>query len=163
MLAYTEQGKNYGTNQAVEVFADGTFKLTKNLNFTLGIRINQLKNTGYQLLIATNLGQTMYNQPQNNQQFFQPEPTQNLIRVNGINGAKAYQMPANSTVALFDSNNDIMYVKSTDGAGFPSIRTFSFAELKEDMSTTENTDYISRQEFEEFKKELMNNGKEHGA
>lgn len=109
---------------------------------------------------ATLMGQTMYNQPQNNQQFFQPEPTQNLIRVNGINGAKAYQMPANSTVALFDSNNDVMYVKSTDGAGFPSIRTFSFTELKEDISTTENTDYISRQEFEEFKKELMNNGKQ---
>ena len=109
---------------------------------------------------AALMGQTMYNQPQNNQQFFQPEPTQNLIRVNGINGAKAYQMPANSTVALFDSNNDIMYVKSTDGARFPSIRTFSFTELKEDISTTENTDYISRQEFEEFKKELMNNGKQ---
>lgn len=109
---------------------------------------------------AALVGQTMYNQPQNNQQFFQPEPTQNLIRVNGINGAKAYQMPANSTVALFDSNNDVMYVKSTDGAGFPSIRTFSFTELKEDISTTENTDYISRQEFEEFKKELMNNGKQ---
>ena len=109
---------------------------------------------------AALMGQTMYNQPQNNQQFFQPEPTQNLIRVNGINGAKAYQMPANSTVALFDSNNDVMYVKSTDGAGFPSIRTFSFTELKEDISTTENTDYISRQEFEEFKKELMENGKQ---
>ena len=109
---------------------------------------------------ATLMGQTMYNQPQNNQQFFQPEPTQNLIRVNGINGAKAYQMPANSTVALFDSNNDVMYVKSTDGAGFPSIRTFSFTELKENISTTENTDYISRQEFEDFKKELMENGKQ---
>ena len=109
---------------------------------------------------AALMGQTMYNQPQNNQQFFQPDPTQNLIRVNGINGAKAYQMPANSTVALFDSNNDVMYVKSTDGAGFPSIRTFSFTELKEDISTSENTDYISRQEFEEFKKELMNNGKQ---
>lgn len=109
---------------------------------------------------AALMGQTMYNQSQNNQQFFPPEPTQNLIRVNGINGAKAYQMPANSTVALFDSNNDVMYVKSTDGAGFPSIRTFSFTELKEDISTTENTYYISRQEFEEFKKELMNNGKQ---
>lgn len=109
---------------------------------------------------AALMGQTMYNQSQNNQQFFPPEPTQNLIRVNGINGAKAYQMPANSTVALFDSNNDVMYVKSTDGAGFPSIRTFSFTELKEDISTTENTDYISREEFEEFKKELMNNGKQ---
>lgn len=109
---------------------------------------------------AALLGQNMYNQPQNNQQFFQQEPCQNLIRVNGIDGAKAYQMPANSTVALFDSNNDIMYVKSTDGAGFPSIRTFSFTETKEETKQVENTDYISRKEFEDFKKELMNNGKQ---
>ena len=109
---------------------------------------------------AALLGQNMYNQPQNNQQFFQQEPCQNLIRVNGIDGAKAYQMPANSTVALFDSNNDIMYVKSTDGAGFPSIRTFSFTETKEEAKQVENIDYISRKEFEDFKKELMNNGKQ---
>ena len=109
---------------------------------------------------AALLGQNMYNQPQNNQQFFPQEPCQNLIRVNGIDGAKAYQMPANSTVALFDSNNDIMYVKSTDGAGFPSIRTFSFTETKEEAKQVETTDYISRQEFEDFKKELMNNGKQ---
>ena len=45
---YTEQGKNYGTNQAVEVFADGTFKITKHLNFTLGIRgTYEQQETGY--------------------------------------------------------------------------------------------------------------------
>jgi hypothetical protein len=91
----------------------------------------------------------------------QPQmPTQNLIRVNGIDGAKAYQMSANNTVALFDTNEDIMYVKSTDGAGFPSIRTFSFTEIKENTKVSQNSDYISRQEFEDFKKELMNNGKQ---
>lgn len=101
-----------------------------------------------------------YNQAMNNQQFFQQESTQSLIRVNGIEGAKAYQMNANSTVALFDSNNDVMYVKTTDGAGFPSIRTFSFSEMKEQIEPAKTSDYISRQEFEEFKKELMNNGKQ---
>lgn len=102
-----------------------------------------------------------YNAPTNNQQFFQQEQPQNLIRVNGIDGAKAYQMTANSTVALFDANNDILYVKSTDGAGFPSIRTFSFVEMKpEDKTQEPKHEYISREEFEEFKKELMNNGKQ---
>ena len=109
---------------------------------------------------ATLMGQTMYNQPQNNQQFFQPEPTQNLIRVNGINGAKAYQMPANSTIALFDANEDVMYIKTTDGAGFPSLRTFNFVEITQNEKSTGSQDYISRQEFEEFKKELMNNDKQ---
>ena len=111
----------------------------------------------YANLIAQN---QYYNQQMNNQQIFPQEQTQNLIRVNGIDGAKTYQMSANSTVALFDSNEDIMYIKTTDGAGFPSIRTFSFTEVKEENRPTQQVDYISRQEFEEFKKELMNNGKQ---
>ena len=102
------------------------------------------------------LGQNQYY----NQQNYPQEQTQNLIRVNGIDGAKTYQMPANSTVALFDSNEDIMYIKTTDGAGFPSIRTFNFVEIKQNEKSSVNQDYISRQEFEEFKKELMNNGKQ---
>ena len=92
----------------------------------------------------------------------QPQiPAQNLIRVNGIDGAKAYQMTPNSTVALFDSNEDIMYVKSTDGAGFPQIRKFKFVEMQESQTQQPvNNDFISREEFENFKKEIMSNGKQ---
>lgn len=105
-------------------------------------------------------------QMQQNQfsQFQQTQPqilTQNLIRVNGIDGAKAYQMTPNSTVALFDSNEDIMYVKSTDGAGFPQIRRFKFVEIQESQTQQPvNNDFISREEFENFKKEIMSNGKQ---
>lgn len=110
---------------------------------------------------ANLLAQNQYYNPQmNNQQIYPQEQTQNLIRVNGIGGAKTYQMAPNSTVALFDSNEDIMYIKTTDGAGFPSIRTFSFTEVKEQNKPIPQVDYISREEFEEFKKELMNNGKQ---
>lgn len=54
-----------------------------------------------------------------------------LIRVTGMDGAKAYQMPPNSVVPLFDADNDIMYVKSTDGAGFPTIRAFAFQPVED--------------------------------
>lgn len=110
---------------------------------------------------ASLIPQNQYYNPQmNNQQIFPQEQSQNLIRVNGIDGAKAYQMNANSTVALFDSNEDIMYIKNTDGAGFPSIRMFKFEEVNEITKSEEKQDYISRKEFEEFKKEIMNNGKQ---
>ena len=110
---------------------------------------------------ANLLAQNQYYNPQmNNQQIYPQIQTQNLIRVNGIEGAKAYKMSANSIVSLFDANDDIMYIKSTDGAGFPSIRTFSFTEVKEQNKPIQQVDYISREEFEEFKKELMNNGKQ---
>ena len=40
-----------------------------------------------------------------------------IVRVNGIQGAQAYQTGANSSVALFDANEDFFYIKTTDGAG----------------------------------------------
>lgn len=113
--------------------------------------------------------QDLYNQNpmyQNNDYFGRnrqvEQPVNNLIRVTGIDGAKAYQMPANSSVALFDNNDDYMYVKTTDGAGFPTIRTFKFEEIQPNQigNIVEDNDYISREEFENFKKEMMEYGKQ---
>ena len=63
--------------------------------------------------------------------YFQPQ-RQELIKVNGLEGAKNYPLSPGSTVALFDAESDIMYIKSMDAGGFPSIRTFNFSEA---MST----------------------------
>lgn len=60
---------------------------------------------------------------------FQPfQQKQELIRVNGLEGAKNYPLSPGSIVALFDAESDIMYIKSMDAGGFPSIRTFTFSE-----------------------------------
>lgn len=87
-------------------------------------------------------------------QYTQPvvQPAQELIRVTGIEGAKAYQMAPNSVVPLFDANNDIMYIKSTDGAGFPSIRAFSFAPIEQ--SAEPAPDYVQRSEFDALVEEV---------
>lgn len=80
-----------------------------------------------------------------------------LTRVTGLEGAKAYQMPANSTVALFDNNEDLMYIKTTDGAGFPTIRTFAFNEVVANTNPIQDTtDYVTRDEFNKLKEELLN-------
>ena len=84
------------------------------------------------------------------------QPNNGLIKVTGLDGAKAYQMPPNSVVALFDANNDIFYVKSTDGAGFPTIRAFRFAPVSVEQS---NNDYVTRTEFNQLK-EMILNGKQ---
>ena len=104
-----------------------------------------------------------YQQPlYNNQSAYQNSYQQstNLIRVTGYEGVKAYQMPAKSTTALFDSNDDVMYIKSTDGAGFPTIRTFRFEEMRGTAMSSPNDDYISRKEFEDFKKEMLSYAKQ---
>ena len=59
--------------------------------------------------------------------YFQPQ-RQELIKVNGLEGAKNYPLSPGSTVALFDADSDTMFIKSMDAGGFPSIRTFSFME-----------------------------------
>lgn len=45
-----------------------------------------------------------------------------LNKVNGINGAKAYPTVANAMYALFDENEDILYVKITDAGRFVQFR-----------------------------------------
>lgn len=65
--AYTEQGKNYGTNQAVELYADGTLKLTKNLNFILGVRgTYENQETGYSSsTVPSMFGAVLYHPTEN--------------------------------------------------------------------------------------------------
>lgn len=82
---------------------------------------------------------------------------QEIIRVNGLDGAKAYQMMPNSNIALFDGNDDVFYIKSTDGGGFGSIRTFRFEEIKSNPEA--KNDYITRKDMEEYVKQLIQSAK----
>lgn len=82
----------------------------------------------------------------NQMQDYQQRMGMQLIRVTGMDGAKAYQMPPNSVVPLFDADNDIMYVKSTDGAGFPTIRAFTFQPIEDPQP--QDQQYVTRVEFE---------------
>lgn len=77
---------------------------------------------------------------------------QQLIKVSGLDGAKAFQMPPNSAAALFHESEDILYVKTTDGAGFPTIRAFRFEPY--DEKPPETVRYVTVDEFEKFKEEM---------
>lgn len=79
-----------------------------------------------------------------------------LEKVNGLESAKQYQMPPNSRVALFDANDDIFYVKETDSSGFPTIRTFRFVEDTATPQPVEEVKYVTMEEFNTFKEELLN-------
>lgn len=64
-----------------------------------------------------NIGQQTMPQPQLQQQH--------IIKVNGENGARAYQMMANSSVLLLDENNPIVWLAQTDGAGYKTVTPYS--------------------------------------
>lgn len=59
--------------------------------------------------------------PQSQMQQPQQQPIHGFVYVTGMDGAKAYQMPPNSEMPLFDDSGDVLYIKTTDGAGFPTI------------------------------------------
>ena len=56
----------------------------------------------------------MYYQPPYQQSF-------QITKVNGENGAKAFQMPPNSSIILLDESNPKVYIKETDGASYPKL------------------------------------------
>ena len=86
------------------------------------------------------------NMNQFNQQYQQPmpqpvqqmQPTQmsvtnqqtnnGLVWVQGEAGAKAYLVAPNTTVTLWDSENQTIYIKSADASGIPSMRTLDWKE-----------------------------------
>lgn len=94
----------------------------------------------------------MYNPGYNAYQQPMQQPINGLVSVTGIDGAKAYQLPPNSSMPLFDANSDTMYLKTTDGAGFPTIKEFTFAP-KETVQEPA-ADYVPRSEFDELAKKV---------
>ena len=81
-----------------------------------------------------------------------------LEKVNGIESVKQYPMSPNSMVALFDMNDDIFYVKTTDASNYPTIRIFRFYEESQQTSAsqTETPVYVTLDEFNALKEELKN-------
>lgn len=104
-----------------------------------------------------NIGQYgMYGQmaPNQYQQPIAQQPVHGFVYVTGLEGAKAYPMPPNSEMPLFDSNGDVLYIKTTDGAGYPTI-TVCDCKRREPVNVgTQNPDYVTRDEIERMMGQL---------
>lgn len=80
-----------------------------------------------------------------------------IIWVQGENAAKAYPVASGQSVLLMDSEDSVMYIKSTDQSGMPQpLRIFDYKErnVAHNASTVASKpaeDYVSRKEFEEFR------------
>ena len=78
--------------------------------------------------------------PQNNPQAQAGQPmSSNLIWVQGEAGAKSYLVAPNTTVQLWDSERQTIYLKSADASGMPSIKTLDYT-IRE--STPNNTPLV---------------------
>lgn len=82
------------------------------------------------------------------QQNAQPQSNNDMIWVQGIEAAKAYQIPNGNTVVLWDSESQSIYIKSVDNSGMPTMRVLDWTERDIAPKTPIQTaEYITREEF----------------
>ncbi len=74
----------------------------------------------------------------------QATPPQAITFVSGRDGAAAYAMGPNSSAALFDNSAEFVYVKTTDGAGFPTIKTYRLVEEAPAAPAPQQADFEAR-------------------
>ena len=75
-----------------------------------------------------------------------PQPVQpaqqQVVRVNGDNGARAYQMGANSSALLLDESGTMVWLVTSDGAGYKTVSAYDItphqAEPPKDWTDLEN-------------------------
>lgn len=58
-------------------------------------------------------------------------PKQEIVKVNGEGGARAYQMPPNSSALLLDEIEPLVWLKTTDGAGYPNLTAYQISPRQE--------------------------------
>ena len=119
--------------------------------FNQGVTNNfiQQRNTSYPYLTSTGASAS----------------TNNIVWVQGIEGAKAWQLNPNSMVILLDSEVEgKMYIKVSDNIGMSSLRIFNYIEeisVNNSNNVTINNDvdlsqFVRKDELHNLLKEILN-------
>lgn len=97
-------------------------------------------------------------QPVQQVQVPTPQPQANsIIWIQGEGAARSYLLAPNSSVVLFDSDEPMFYIKTSDQTGMPNLRKFRFEEITQsDTKVVESTAheidtsmFVTRDELEE--------------
>ena len=88
-----------------------------------------------------------------------PMQKNGITWVQGIEGAKAYQVTPNTIVQLMDSENDgIFYIKVSDNIGMSTLRTFRYTEIEqpeEPQQQTNLSEYVRKDELQDLITSLL--------
>ena len=71
----------------------------------------------------------------------QPTPTNDMIWVLSEVEAQSYPVAPNNSVILWDKNNDVVYIKSVNMQGVPSMRVLDYKERTADNAPKTPTDH----------------------
>lgn len=87
-----------------------------------------------------------------NYPYAQPSASANgLTWISGIDAAKAWYVAPNTTVALWDSESQTIYLKSADMSGMPSMKIIDYtlrgAENNAERIVDAKVDYLTRDDL----------------
>lgn len=68
---------------------------------------------------------------------------QQVITINGEPGARAYQMPANSSALLLDQTGPYVWLAQTDGAGYKDLKCYEIKPFVPEKAP-DNNDLLAR-------------------
>ena len=96
-------------------------------------------------------------------QIYQPLMSQqnsNLIWVQGEAGAKSYMVAPNNTLPLWDSEAQVIYLKSADASGMPSMKVLDYT-IRQNANTPQKGpvndkvgEYVTKEEMDAFRAEI---------
>lgn len=78
-----------------------------------------------------------YQYYQNYQNYYPPQQNSDLKWVTGLGGAKSYLVGPNCTVQLWDSEAPVIYLKSADASGMPSMKILDYTVREENKPITQ--------------------------
>ena len=99
-------------------------------------------------------------QMQGTQMSFANQPQQNgsgLIWVQGEGAAKSYPIAPNTSVPLWDSEANVVYIKSADASGMPSIKILDYtvrSDAPKQAQIQPQMDFVTHDELAVISKEI---------
>ena len=113
---------------------------------------------GYQNPYINPYGVGTFNPFQQYQQPVQAQPAQQVVRVNGENGARSYQIGANSSALLLDESGTIVWLVTSDGAGYKTVSPYDIVPHKAEQAP----DYSDLEIRVKKLEDMMNGGNRNG-
>lgn len=93
------------------------------------------------------MNQYMQNQQMSPYMNYQ-KPVNGILWVQGIEGAKAYQLPPSSNVMLLDSDTEgRFYIKTSDNIGMCNLRIFEYIEIT-DKPQNDLSNYVTKEDLQ---------------
>lgn len=97
-----------------------------------------------------------YPAPYPNPYYTQPpsaQPSTGIIWVSGEAGAKAYMVAPNTTVQLWDSESQTIYLRSADAAGMPSMKVLDYT-IRDNTAPAKEPAYASKKDIDALHDEI---------